>query len=643
MHERSSEIVRFGPFRYVPRDGLRRAEAEVPLPPRALAILEALLARPGEVVSKAELLDAGWKDAFVTEASLLEAVRVLRTALGDDRRSPAYIQTVHRRGYRFLAPVSRDERRQDAGLTSPASVSLSADSAVEPPFFSGPEWHPILRACTGALAATAVTTLLVAVLGPRPDPVPAGRFSIALPDAVQVDSLDGTVAASADGLRFAFVALDQGRARLFVRDVDRHLAVPLNETDGASQPFFSPDGTQMGFFADGLLKTVAVEGGTPQEVARVVAPAGAAWMSDGEIVFGGGPGGGLARVPEAGGSVTPLIAPEAGSPHVRFGWPEPVPGRRGLIFTIVTPEGSEIALLEPGETRYRVLARDVAFGRVLPTGHLVAQRDGELVAAPYAFDDGRVTGGWRSAVTEVATAGVLVGPRFAVSRSGSLVYVPGRASGPSGLRWSGSLQGPRPDDLIEALVLDPETPMDARVDRVASGLGPPRPGERAVSPTWRPDGLEVAFALNKFGPFNMFVKPGDGGVPHALGQSPWNQTPTSWSPDGRRLIFTEFHPTTGADIWQLDLLTRTRRPLVRTPFDETGARYSPDGRWIAYLTNQSGRWEAVIAAADGVRPHARIAASRLIPGGLGPAAHGRELRVVLAWLRDVTRLVRGPA
>ena len=99
-------VIAFGPFRFEPGNGLWRDDAEVPLPPRALGLLEALTAQPGTVVSKTSLIDAVWKDAFVTEASLLEAIRVLREALGDDRLRPLYIQTVHRRGYRFIASVT---------------------------------------------------------------------------------------------------------------------------------------------------------------------------------------------------------------------------------------------------------------------------------------------------------------------------------------------------------------------------------------------------------------------------------------------------------------------------------------------------------------------------------------------------------
>src|SRR5688500_11682218 len=105
----------FGPFRFEPGNGLFRGATEVPLPPRALGVLTALTAQPGQVISKEQLMNAVWKDAFVTEASLLEAIRVLRDALNDDRLNPAYIQTVHRRGYRFIAAVSESNGGGPAG------------------------------------------------------------------------------------------------------------------------------------------------------------------------------------------------------------------------------------------------------------------------------------------------------------------------------------------------------------------------------------------------------------------------------------------------------------------------------------------------------------------------------------------------
>ena len=138
---------------------------------------------------------------------------------------------------------------------------------------------------------------------------------------------------------------------------------------------------------------------------------------------------------------------------------------------------------------------------------------------------------------------------------------------------------------------------------------------QSVSPAWRPDGLEIAFAFSKAGPFNLFMKPVDGTAGAApLFASPWNQFPTSWAPDASALAFTEFQPLTGADIWVLDVKTRERTPLVRTLFDETWARFSPDGRHIAYMSNESGRWEIYVRPARGDGSRVRVS----MTGGVWP-------------------------
>ena len=122
----------------------------------------------------------------------------------------------------------------------------------------------------------------------------------------------------------------------------------------------------------------------------------------------------------------------------------------------------------------------------------------------------------------------------------------------------------------------------------------------------------------------LFLKPlaGDGGAAPLLA-SPYNQFPTSWSGDGRRLAFTEFQPLSGADIWVLDTATGERRPVVRTLFDETWARFSPDGQWLAYMSNESGRWEVYVRAAGGEGPRVRVSAA----GGVWPcwSLDGRSL------------------
>lgn len=634
MIERSSETLVFGPFSFTPANGLWRGQEEIPLPPRALAVLGALVAEPGQLVSKADLLDAGWRDAFVTEASLLEAIHVLRTALGDDRKAPRYIQTVHRRGYRFVAPVSSPV----VGGENPSTVPVASAAANFPPFFSGPEWRLIVRRCSWAVAATTLTSLLVAAFGPTPTDLAPSRFSIALPSPMQLPPAGGAVSASPDGRRFAFIAVEGDRPALFLREADQPQPVRLDEAGDPSDPFFSPDGRLIGYFAGGQLK-VAEPGLPPRAIAAALPGAGATWTDAGTIVFGGGPGGGLARVSLAGGPPEVLLQPQALSPDVRFGWPDALPGNAGLLFTVITPTGSDVAILDPGASRHRILVEDAAFGRYAPTGHLVVERRGQLAAAPFDLASRSLAGALRPVVDDVASASAFEGPRFAFSRSGSLVYVPGSAGGPLSVQWR-----PAPGVPIDA-GSGFERQLTVRSAFVFAGqsAGLERGATASVSPASRPDGLEVAFAANKTGPYNLFVRPLVGGPEVALDSSPWNQVPTSWSPDGRYLAFTEFNPSTGADVWLLDRLTRFKRPLARTPLDETAARHSPDGRWLAYLSNTGGEWQVVVVPAGGGTPQARFPARRVWPDQALSLDAGRELRIVLSWFSELSDRMRGPA
>ncbi|MEO8680235.1 MAG: winged helix-turn-helix domain-containing protein [Vicinamibacterales bacterium] len=614
MTARNTETVRFGPFRFIPGDGLWREgggnppglPTEVPLPPRALGVLTTLLAQPGLVVSKQELMDAVWPDAFVTESSLLEAVGVLRTALGDDRRRPTYIQTVHRRGYRFIGIKGEGEKEIGTNFFVAVGTDRKGRSETRSGFFSGPEWRPIYAACIASVLATFGMAAIFAIFGQHPISPRAGRFSISLPTDAPVDPLRGSVAVSPDGSRLVYVAGSQ----LFLRTVDRDEPAPIAGSEGASGPFFSPDGAWIGFFSHGSLHKIPAAGGLPIVLCAARAGAGAAWDTDGTIVFGGGPGGGLARVSAASGDPVVLASPAAGSREIRYGWPDILPGNRGILYTAISVAGSDLAVLDPRTGARTTIASDAAFGRYSPTGHVVFERQGRLEAAPFSLAGLALIDTSRPIVSGVSRAGVLDGPRFAFSRTGALVYVP------------------RASDEDDA----PQHWLDAR-------------GEL------RPNGLEIAFAYSKVGPFNMFIKPVYGqDEAEALITSPWNQFPTSWAPDDRHLAFTEVQPLTGADIWVLDVDTRQRRPLVRTLFDETGARFSPDGRRITYMSNESGRWEIYTREVDGEQPPLRISRA----GGVWPhwAPDGRvvyvnpngpprrELRVVLDWFADLTRLMQ---
>jgi len=213
MNGRNPEFIQFGDFRFVPGDGLWHVDGTVvPLPPRALAVLTTLVAAPGTVVAKQTLMDAAWPGTFVTVSSLLEAIGLLRDALGDDRKAPRFIQTVHRRGYRFIAPIA------PTAPTAPQAPPAPSDL----PFFFWPEWRPIVAACVTYAVTTVCVAIVFALFGqPRPNaPVhaelvggPQPVFAVSHNEGLRLQPPGGRSfkpAWNGDGLELAFAISKAG-------------------------------------------------------------------------------------------------------------------------------------------------------------------------------------------------------------------------------------------------------------------------------------------------------------------------------------------------------------------------------------------------------------------------------------------------
>ena len=247
MTGRNPESVEFGAFRFVPGDGLWRDGQAVPLPPRAIGVLTTLLATPGVVVSKQTLMDAVWPGTFVTESSLLEAIGLVRDALGDDRKQPTYVQTVHRRGYRFIGTVAPQ-----------ASLALAPYAPHAPYAPYAPE-NP-LRPILVASAAYAVTTICVAIVFAvfghnRREPVAtlesnaAPRFAISPGGALVYVSSSGTEIIPAwtpSGLEIAFAFSKAGPFNLLMTLPGD--GIPLLASPGRQFPTsWSADHNQLAF------------------------------------------------------------------------------------------------------------------------------------------------------------------------------------------------------------------------------------------------------------------------------------------------------------------------------------------------------------------------------------------------------------
>ncbi|HXY40551.1 MAG TPA: protein kinase, partial [Vicinamibacteria bacterium] len=384
---------------------------------------------------------------------------------------------------------------------------------------------------------------------------PATRLSIPLPPG-QVMSGNGGMALTRDGRTLAFAARDaSGTARLYLRELDRFEVRAVPESEGAQQPFFSPDGSRVGFFARGKLMTAGVAGGAAAPIADCSAqPIGGTWGEDGTIVFTPALSMGLVRVPAAGGTPKQLTQPDDGPHGYAHGRPSFLPGGRSLVYPIWgTPagevRGSVLLSLEDGTSTR--LTSSIWSTRYASSGHLLLSGPRGIRAA--AFDPahpGLVTP-QTFVVDEVYSTAAWSDSWFAVSDTGTLAYVPGDAT-LGRLAWLD--RDGRPSPLSDQVsLIDPSLSPDGsriafqdwddnlwvldlhRASRVRLTLDGDGSNAYAV---WTRDGSRVVFASNRGGDWDIYSVAATGGQATRLLARPGNQFPTSLAPDGS-IVFTE--------------------------------------------------------------------------------------------------------
>jgi len=631
----------FGPFVFDPSNQLLwRAGQEVPLPPRVVGVLGHLVARPGEVVSRQELIDSVWKDAFVSDTSLAEAISFLRQALGDDPQQPSYIQTIHRRGYRFLqtpqtaaGPVRVEDLSSEGA--SPERALNQASRRADP-------WSLVLPWAVAALLAVVAGTSVWRLAHPDAGVAqPVARFDVALPPDTLLDADAPAIAWSPSGARLAFVGCAADGCRLFIRALDDSRAQPLAGTEGAAAPFFSPDEAWVGFFADAKLKKIAVTGGMPVALADARLPLGGAWLGDGTIVFASSLVGGLQLVNASGGQARSATDLDVRAGELRHEGPEAIAGSRTILMTAVVAPGSPLharvvgVSLESGQRS--ILVEHASAPHFVAPNVLTFVRNGDLMAAAFDPSQPKVVG-----QPVVVVPGVGDDPgQYAVSRAGSLAVPASNASG------TAVVPAPASAPVLAFVVtrgapLDPlphvfqhlwSVRLSADGTRIAGVKAGDEPGElwwgtvdrgtlarltfdgEHRDPIWSPDGRAIVFASRTDGAFNIFARAIDGTADaRRVTTATHHQTPGSISADGT-LVYTEFDPLTGADIWSVPIGGGAPRAIVRTPFDEMSPAVSPDGRWIAYQSNESNRWEVYVRPLAGSGAALPISAG----GGTSPA------------------------
>jgi len=361
-------------------------------------------------------------------------------------------------------------------------------------------------------------------------------------------------------------------------------------------PFFSPDGRWIGYFSKGKLWKLSLAGGAPVticDVSQLIV--GASWGADDSIVFAV-VGSGLMKVPAIGGSPESLTTLQEGEEHW---WPQVLPDGKAIVFTADTESGFRpaIASLETGE--HHVL-EELGAGRVaryVPTGHIVYAEGGQLLAVPFDPVRLEVTGTATSILEGIHTSPTSGLAYFAVSNMGTLAFLPGRQA-----------------EVERQLV---------SVDR--QGVGTPIVDERGNTggengmPIWAPGGDRITF-WSDYETIQSKVVGGD--AVDELHRSSHPIFPGSWTPGGEDLFFFAFHPETRSDIWVLSEEGEAK-PWIVTEFNEGYPRLSPDGRWVAYISNESGRYEVYVQDYPGAGEKITVSTD----GGFEPewSPDGREL------------------
>jgi len=479
------------------------------------------------------------------------------------------------------------------------------------------------------------------------------KFSILPPENTSFDS----VAVSPDGRWLAFTAAIGGKVQIWVRTLDETEAKAQPGTEGATLPFWSPDSRWVCFFAIGKLKKIEVSSGHAETICDAGVGTGGTWSRDGVILFSVLGGVGLARVSSAGGEVTSVMRPDPARAETNYTTPCFLPDGRHFLFSVFSGQkeirGIYLGSLDGG-VKQRLLGDDsnaVYAASGSGGGFLLFGREGALMAQP--FDPGA-----RQFTGDPFPVGERVGTVFdgtaAVSRrnvsasdNGVLVFDPIVKRRLNQLIWvdragkkSGSLEGVDNTTSL-GLSSDDKRFMVTRFDFQAANndlwMSDMTGGNvtrftfdpaNDQSPVWSADGSRVVWASNREGLFHLYEKATSGaGQDVVLFKSDYFKFPTDWSRDGRFIIYRQIHPTTKYDIWVLPVgpLAAGQKPFafLESGANEAAAVLSHDGQWMAYSSDESGRYEVYVESFPEHGGKRQVSTG----GGIGPLwrGDGKEL------------------
>jgi Tol biopolymer transport system component len=467
------------------------------------------------------------------------------------------------------------------------------------------------------------------------DSSPAIRLSVPAPPQTTIGL---GLALSSDGRSLAFVGTREGKQLLWLRLLGGVEARPLSGTDGAFNPFWSPDARFIGFFADNKLKTIEVASGSVRTLCslQTIEPlSGGTWSPSGFILFGPDSHSPLFRVSAGGGVPAPATELDRSRKESAHIWPEFLPDGRHFLYWSLAGEEQGVAVAEVGSRAKKLLIPGAPKAVYAPPGFVLFSRGGTLYSQPFDATHLQLSG-------EPIPTAEGVDYDFSAARDGIVAYRAG-AIDVRQFRWFDRAgkelaKVGRPGDY-----LDPTLSPDGT--RLAVGIGEWTPvgdiwlldvarGSFSrltshpfddITPVWSPDGKQIAFASNRNGAFDLFRKDvGGAGNEELLLHSNVDKFPMDWSRDGRSLVFITIDPKTRADMWILPM-TGERKPslFLQTEYNESNAALSPDGHWIAYNSDESGMPEVYVRPFPSGADRWQVSTQ----GGVQPAwrADGREL------------------
>jgi len=527
------------------------------------------------------------------------------------------------------------EKRPEERFQSARDLSFALASA------SGVVSAAVPSAAAGAapglgrrLRAAAVALLLIA-LGAIGALVASGwlhraataelvQFSVTGPEGVMLVPDPTAAAISPDGRRLVYSIMDEtGTIRLWVRPLDSLAAQPLDGTEGAILPFWSPDSRFIAFFAHGKLRKVPVAGGSPEVICDAPDGRGGSWGEGGVIVFAPLSKGSLLKVPAEGGEPVEAAKPDGTRGGYGLRFPCFLPDGRHFLYAslprkrsgfdvyvgaldsnepkLVTSALSAPAYAEPGYLLFALGDRLVA-QRFDPSSLQVVGKPVPLGDAPVqsTFDAGTALS---ASTNGVLAHGVSSPPMTELvwldrdgRQTGRIPLPPGNYSNPSlsrDGRWATvtKCNSATNNDLW---LVDLQRSVTTRLTfdgKVAQGWG------MAVPVVWSPDSARVAYCYDRSGVYDVYqILTSGEGRPEPLVQSGESyKLPVAWSPDGKYVVYNQLDATGMYDLWVVPVQgDRSPVPYIRTPFTEDFAAFSPDGRWLAYDSDETGTAEIYV-------------------------------------------------